>query len=75
MKTFKRFIEELRNCKAFEDTPIEDFVGDVGRDRDFPEFANLRQLENHLVYKHACTEARRIARKLYMLWCEVKDVE
>ena len=63
--TFKAW---LRKQKVPKESPENDFIGDVLRDRDFRTFKTWDEFERYLSFKRACPEAIEQGEIFYRRW-------
>lgn len=62
--TFREFVLSM----PIHDTPLGDFVKEIKGDRDFPAANSWAEVEQYLICRDACPDARRIARRLWRLY-------
>lgn len=70
---FKNWLEIGLKNKMFGETPEADFAADAVVDKSFRNFQKWDDLETYMVFRGACSEAVKAAKKCFRKWEVVRE--
>lgn len=65
---FQNWLKTAIENNKFGDTPEADFANDAVADKNFRDFKKWDELETYIVFRGACREAIRAAKRCFTKW-------